>query len=428
MDHQEAFALLDRIYAAANAYLDVHGRHAHHVPATITPEQLRALADRGLAPNTFRTFTHDEAVTRLRALAATVDERTAADAFVAGLGSAPPRRRGLLPALALAGAMPAHPYPAGRRTCDVCFVDATATVDTTGSWRLREHDSPLPGDVCAYVLVLEDVTPPVPVPEPHDVWTLHEILDVLRALPPATRPGQAAQALRARDLLPGGRRLGAYTSLLEDLAFLGILQTPSHPGMLTRFTTARQRDERPSVRVEVSAPLSFWTAGHGITEPLVDRLFGHLDRPTAPPRPPSAPPRRPAARTVRAAPLPRELRGEPRGGDVYAIGCREDAWVLCYCHRVEERSGRPYGLVEFLDGVFPRLPTADDIDGRRFQPRYDGPWRQWTSHLDKTPRVRRLARDVPRPDADRPPAGGVAYDNARNLGHYARSCFPELQT
>ena len=164
---------------------------------------------------------------------------------------------------------------------------------------------------------------------------------MLRALPPDTRPGQAAQALRAGDLLARRTKYGAYTSLLEDLAFLGILQTPSHPGMLTQFTTARQRDERPSVRVEVSAPLSFWTAGHGITEPLADRLFGHLARPTARPPQPSAPPRRAAARTSRAAPLPPELRGEPRAGDVYAIGCREDAWVLCYCHQVKERSGRP---------------------------------------------------------------------------------------
>ncbi|AGL15584.1 hypothetical protein [Actinoplanes sp. N902-109] len=430
MADEAALALLDRIYANENALIDTAGRFAHHVPATIPAEDLRALAERRLTPNSFRDVEHDEAVTTLRRLAAAADERTAADAFVASLGPARLLRwRALLPAVALGTAMPAHPFPAdaGARICDVCFLERTTTVDTTLAWWHRaRHGSPLPGDVCHYILALEAAARPWPTPTPADVWTLHEILDVIRSLPPATRAGRAARALRERGLL-GSRSPQAYQALVEDLAFLGILQTPDHPGMLTAFTTARRRDDRPGVRVEASAPLSFWSAAHGVTESLVDRLFGHLARPPERPHPPAqATPRRTSAVGKRAAPLPSALRGEARAGDVYAVQCREDAWILAFCHELQDRNGRRYGLVEYLDGLFPCPPTADDIDHRGFRGRPENRWQQWTSHLDKTPRVRRIARDVPTPPDDRPPPDRVSLGNAKDLRHLAGWCFPEL--
>jgi hypothetical protein len=429
VDDEAASALLDRIYANENSYVDAVGRHAHHVPTTIPPEKLQALTERGLTPNSFRRFEHEEAVTTLRRFAATVDERAAADAFVAGLGHARLRWRALLPAMALGTAMPDHAFPdtPGVRVCDICFLDRITTVDTTWAWWQRARSgSPLPGDVCHYVLALEAAPRPWPTPDPADVWTLHEILDVIRSLPPATRPGKAAQALHARNLLPS-RPAYAYTALLEDLAFLGILQTPDHPGMLTAFTTARRRDQRPSVRVEVSAPLSFWSAEHGVTEPLVHRLFGHLTRPGERPHPSHpVPPRRTPTAVTRAAPLPSARRGDPRAGDVYAVQCREDAWILAFCHQMQDRNGRSYGLVEYLDGFFTRPPTPDDVDGRGFRGRHDGRWQQWTSHLDKTPRVRRVARDAPTPPDGRPAPDRVPIGNAKDLRHLAGWCFTEL--
>lgn len=429
MDDDRALEVLTRVYAPENGRF-TNGRHEFHVPATIDTDDLRALAARGLAPNTFVTLTHDEAVDELRAHGRAADERAAADAFVASLRSAPLPWRALLPAAVLGATLPAHAYD-GRpdRTCDVCFVGPTVTVDTTDAWRSRQvSGSPLPGDVVACLLALRAAPPgPWPVPAPLDVRTLHEVLRVLRALPPETRPGAAAQALRAERLLPG-RPLHAYTALLEDLALLGVLATPEHPGLLTRFTTARERDRRPSVRVEVSAPLGFWTAAHGVDAALVERLFGHL---AAPPAGPADEPGPPAPvrtrRTAPARPLAAHLRGEPAAGDVYAVGCREDAWVLAYCHAVEEHGGRRYGRVEYLDGVFPEQPTADDVAGRAFRGRPDGRWQQLTSQLDRTPRVRRLARDVTPPPDDRPAPTSTAFGTGPSLRHMAAWCFPELR-
>lgn len=181
------------------------------------------------------------------------------------------------------------------------------TVDVTQEWlRGQTGSAPLPGEVCPYLLALESVpeaqaSPESPEgpwtqePSPREVWVLHETLDLLERLPGAARSGQVeAELMRAR-LVPGWPKW-AYRSLLEDPAFIGILQTANHPGVLTRFTTARERDRRPGVRVEVSAPLGFWTAADGVNREPLDRLFGHLSRPTRPPHPPAVP-ARPRIRT-----------------------------------------------------------------------------------------------------------------------------------
>lgn len=428
MDDDRALALLTRVYAPENRVFR-GGRHEVRVPATVDAADLDELAARGLAPSTFVTLTHDAAVTELRARAREVDERAAADAFVASLGSAPVRWRSLLPATVLGSTLPDHAFD-GRpdRTCDVCFVDPEVTVDTTDAWRSRRtNGSPLPGDVVPYVLALREAPAPWPAPTPHDVWTLHEVLRTLRELPPGTRPGAAAKAVHRERLLPG-RPQHAVTSLLEDLALLGVLQTPEHPGLLTRFTTARERDRRPSVRVEVSAPLGFWTAEHGVHAGVVERLFGHLPVPsTRPADAPAPPPSVRAPRTARTQPLAPHLRGDPAAGDVYAVGCREDAWVLAYCHGVEEHGGRRYGRVEYLDGVLDAQPGAEVIAGRGFRGRPDGRWQQLTSQLSTTPRVRRIARDVPVPPDDRPAPTSAPFGTGPSLRHMAGWCFPELR-
>jgi len=431
VDVREIIGLLGRVYAAANSHVDDAGQHVHRVPSTIPAADLAALAAHGFAPNTFRRFEHDDAVTGLRRLAAAVPERVAADAFVAGLGSASRSWRAVLPAWALGTTMPAHPGPIGDRCCDVCFLTAETTLDTTLAWWQRARSgSPLPGDVCGYLLTLESATPPLPAPQPYDVWVLHEILDVIRSLPATTRAGGAVQALRAAGLLPGADKW-TYRSLLEDLAFVGVLQTADHPGMLTAFTTASERDRRPSSRVEVDAPLSFWRAADGVTESLVRRLFGHLPRPADRPPAPTSVSAKPvsARRGARSAPLPVALRGEARAGDLYAVRCREDAWVLAYCHRVDDRGGRRYGLVEFLDGGFTAQPTAAEVDGtvdRRLRGRGSDRWQMWTSRLDATTGVRRIARDIAAPVDDRPAPERVSTGGAKDLAHLASWCFPDM--
>ncbi|WP_217617306.1 hypothetical protein, partial [Cellulomonas sp. GbtcB1] len=88
--------------------------------------------------------------------------------------------------------------------------------------------------------------------------------------------------------------------------------TAARPGIVERWTTYAERDQRPSVRVEVQAPLAWWDSDHGLREDVVGRVFGHLGTSSVDldaPRP-SPEPERAATATVA---LPALLRA-PRTG------------------------------------------------------------------------------------------------------------------
>lgn len=108
-----------------------------------------------------------------------------------------------------------------------------------------------------------------------DEWTFGAILTVLRELPPETRYGKATLALKAARLLPGASRYfcGGLPVLL---GLLGVLDTAEHPGLATRFTACRERDQRPGTRVEVQAPLAWWDSSIGVNEAALAELFPSL--------------------------------------------------------------------------------------------------------------------------------------------------------
>jgi hypothetical protein len=81
------------------------------------------------------------------------------------------------------------------------------------------------------------------------------------------------EASQARTFSVPSRSPSAFPSLLETLAYANVLNAPEHPGLLEAWQTYAARDQRPSVRVEVDAPLGFWRASHGVNRTAVARLF-----------------------------------------------------------------------------------------------------------------------------------------------------------
>ncbi|WP_157421914.1 hypothetical protein [Acidovorax sp. Root219] len=438
MDFDSVLPLLQRIYASANMGIDDNGQTFHRIPDTVTAQERQQLADAGWEPNDQVQLPHDAATQRLRSLAAQVDLRRAADAFVSSLGSGGLHWQAVLPSVALGLAMPEHAMqPMGQQgdRCATCF-HTTSAKDRTllayfrsiegSGW--SDEDGPL-----GAVLALEDaVKLPQelwPRPTPRDVWLLHHLLDLLRALPPATRYSQARKSLQETKLLRP-HKPQRYASLLEALAFMGVLETPERPGLFTRFTTARERDQRPSVRVEVPAPLAWWSAGDGTNGALLQRLFGHLERPEGEPAAPPPPPRaRPAAQPPGVARAPRALPGPLAAGDVYAVRFREDLWGAAYCHEVTpDARGILRGRMEYLDILSPIPPTADAVAGRGFRDRtHDGSrWQTWCAGLDKTTGVKRIAAQVPAPPHAQPTPDRLPVGSAKDLRHLAAWNFPQL--
>ncbi len=435
----EILALLERIYFSPNSsYFDERDRYCHRIPSSFAPGDLKALDDAGMMPNTFFELPHDDAVKRLSAAARAIDFSRAADAFVASLTSADLAWQAVLPAAALGLAIPEHAMAAtgsDRLRCRSCFYcdeahDVTlrryfAHVQGTGFSDINKGPvEPLLTLERALAVPLADW----PSPTPRDVWVFHRVLGIIREQPPTTRYSKVRDALKKAALLSRNNPYRCETHL-EALAQIGLLATPDHPGFLTRFTTAAERDRRPNTRVEVPGPLGWWQASDGINDELLIRLFGHLGCPSdEPPAPATARTRRKS--TAGAPRLPKRLPGPPAAGDVYAVRYREDLWGAVYCHQVKtDANGTTRGLVEYLDILSPEAPTTETLAAAelRFRDRRNGKrWQSWMSRLDADTYVRRVAKSIPppphaQPPDDRPPSGG-----APELRHLASWNFEEL--
>lgn len=389
-------SLLERIYLDGATYFDADGRYLHKVPSTFSAQDLQSLAAAGLPPNALSTMSHDEAVTRLRELAARVDLRKAAAAFVTSLSSADLSWQSVLPAVCLGLAMPAHdflPMSDTNPICRVCFHDARSAVDLTERALFRSiqgtgwgGDGPVEA-VAALEFALAE--PIWPQPGEHDAWTFHSVLELLAGLPAGSRYSVARKQLKAAKLL-SANTVYRCESTLEALSFISVIENAGHPGLLTAWTSAVERDQRPNTRVEVPAPLAWWSADDGVNNAVVERLFGDLRKPAAQPSAPVvAKPKRATAPRVTGRSLP----GPVAAGDVYAVRLREDLWTAVYCHAVADDPER--GLVEYLDVLTPAPATPEQLEGVAYRDRHNGKrWQAWCTGLAKTTGVRRVAQGV----------------------------------
>jgi hypothetical protein len=103
--------------------------------------------------------------------------------------------------------------------------------------------SPIDGHVPDHIVLLREMKKlrresGTPSPTKYDLWTLAAVFDLLGRIPPKTRYAKAADELKAAKLRPVSN-IYAYRSLLESLAFIGVLATEEHPGMVSAFTTYR---------------------------------------------------------------------------------------------------------------------------------------------------------------------------------------------
>lgn len=430
------------------------------------------LAAAGRPHDAVRTLGHDEAVAELRRLGTQWSVAEAASVWVAGLWSAPWAWRPALTGTLLASRLPDHPFtPYGGDTaggahsvdgrspapdpiyastpstspCRVCGTQGTTDVAVTDAWSMRHLDgAPIDGDVVGHVLALNELEGHErPVPTEHDLWTFRAILTVLRTLPQGTSQSKARAALKQAHLLDTVAPY-AVGSVLEELALVGVVATASRPGLAERWSDYSERDERPSVRVEVQAPLAWWSSSDGLRDHVLREVFEGLLPPETlstdvdldSPHPTPVPAR---GATVAAAARARERAlsrpattsvprsvgsGPAAAGDVWAMRVAPDAWVTLYVWSVEELGGRPYARVEFLAGLSSAFPSP--AQRAEVQPRYDGRWWFFAHSLDKTPGTRRILQDAPAPTVTSPDPDRTSNGAAKNLGHLARACFPEL--
>lgn len=411
---------------------DSRGTSWHRMPSP--PHYAPLLNDlvaMGLDPNATQMNDHATTLALLRARAHTWTDAQAAEAFVAGLWSAPAAWRSALPAALIARQLPEHEFtPWGGHASDLCEVCGfhPLPVQIIDQWAFRLLEgTPLDGDPAAYAQTLGWFGEQRPVASEYDRWALGAIIAVLHTLPAGTRYSTAANAINNAAILRGSR---TAAKVLEDLALCGVLASPEHPGMYERFSSYRERDARPNVRVEVQAPLAWWDTSvgdHGVRIEVFEALFGNLDIPHVVLDGPRPTPLPAAEETIdgglasfvrKIAPaqpkVAASVGSEPvAAGDVWAIRLEPGRWVTVYVHEVRER-GRRYGHAEFLAGVFDDMPTSDAVSSE-VQPRVSGRAPTWVHSLEKTPWMRRIAQGVDAPQSAVPRPDSGSWTSAKDL-------------
>lgn len=398
----------------------------------------------GIGPDVISHGTHTEIWNRLRLAASSWSLPDAASAFVASLWSAPGTWRSALPGVLLAHSAPEHeiqPWSeSSPELCELCGYRGQPA-QVTSEWAFRmAGTTPLDGDPAGYGLALSWLGSERPAPTEYDLWALGAVRAVIMSLPPGTRHSKAAAALKAAKIIQGDSR--EYVNFLEALALVGVLAPTDHPGLAERFTSYRERDQRPNTRVECQAPLAWWDTSvgtNGWRDDVFEQLFGHLDVPVVDldaPRPTPVPvasattlgglPARVRALTTKAQKVPASIGDGPAAvGDVWAVRVRPDAWVTVYVHAIHTERERPYAQVEYLAGVFSEFPRADQVT-LAGQPRHDGRDVQYVHSLEKTPWIRRIAQGLPEPQANEPLPDRGGWQAAKQLQWLASWNFTEL--
>jgi len=442
MDITQQLWLLKQIYTGYGSYYDADkDLHLHRIPSGFMPEDLQALEICRHAPNQMLRFEHDAVLSELRKLSATWTLQEAAGGFLAALWAAPFFWGSAVTGKLLADQMPEHnltPYSSSSDVCQICGIQQEAE-DTTLAWYYAmTSGTPLDGNPTGHVLALREMQLMEQRPQvsEYDRWTFRAILTVIRNLPPQTRYSKVREALYKEKLLPI-KKQWAYTSLLETLALIGVLDTPDYPGLATVFTTYKKREERPSPRMETQAPLAWWDSSIGVNEQILKTIFSDFDCSSVEideQRPSQVPPlvetvtgalekqRLPRAKVPKSSADPGS--GPVQAGDVYAIRIRDGVWVTAYCHEVQMKD-TIRARMEYLDGILEQMPTKDELV-LNYRGRQDGRWQQWSSSMDATSWVRRVARDIPAPVTTEPEPDRIEVGGAKELKHLVLWCFPEI--
>lgn len=232
------------------------------VPSS-APEDLAAAGRAGWPVRVTERWHAQEIVERAVAAAGALDEEAVVAAFVAGLGSSP---RGRQTVISYGWACFLGTAPADGTGVPDCGLRPVSEIDVTEQllrlalgWAWNE----LPAH---YLPDLEAaVAEGLPNPQDEDRERLRALLDIIRAQPEGTTPGELEKAVARAKIVPGIDKYQRY-GILIGLTEFGVLPSPALPPMWDRFIPTAERHAsyatvRGAPRSDIPVPLAGWRGG-----------------------------------------------------------------------------------------------------------------------------------------------------------------------
>ena len=278
--HKTIVSILKKIYCHENEFYNSKlKRFEHKIPKNITQAELELLENRGLRPNNFETFTHDDSLARLLQLR---EHKKLSQEFVYALfikgvtGEIPRARQTLMSYLYIKHLFP-HRF-VGKNTCEICGLPKRETEDKTGelySYYLGHSWNELP---LHYLIELEEaITFDKPNITQSDQKMMQELLEIIAAGDEKETPGKLEKRLASIKILKNSDKYKRY-GILQTLAECGILPNKYISPKYEAFTTEKdlwKASERlpTSDRSDIVLPLAGWKGEDGVDFKRYDEIF-----------------------------------------------------------------------------------------------------------------------------------------------------------
>lgn len=215
--------------------------------------------------------THDEAISRLRAVAERVSLRQVAHGFLASLSTRRLEWRSALGSYSVARWLPEHEATPGERQCRICGLyvgehDLSILNFERLKWGGVRHSDPVYAAL-DLELFLDDLPP---APSAEDIGVLRDLVAAIVAAPePVT---SAALHKHFPATLKGNK--SERDQLIAILGLCGILDTHDHPGFAERFVPYYQRTLPDRHFVDMAYPACWWKGLDGMNAVRLRQLFG----------------------------------------------------------------------------------------------------------------------------------------------------------
>jgi hypothetical protein len=276
-------AILKKVYVddtcLYNAKLE---RMERRIRPTTVRSDLTLLEDRGLKPNTFETFEHDDALNRFLKLKghANLTLDFAAAMFLKGLTGEIQRGRQTLMSLLYTKNLTPHKFE-GDTVCKICGLPKKETIDKTyqlftyysgESW----NESPL-----NFLIELEEtIRFPKPVITNTDLEKLDELLNFIIQADLIEVPWELEKRIATHKMLPNTDKYKRY-GILQTLAECGILENDFIKPKYERLNTDQEINKalenmRISHRSEIPLPFGAWRGKNGVNFERYTEIFGKM--------------------------------------------------------------------------------------------------------------------------------------------------------
>lgn len=216
---------------------------------------------------------HDETISRLRAVAANMSLRVVADAFLSSLSTRRLDWRSALGSFSVAYGMPDHDQTPGERQCQICGLHAGEREEDLNvlnferfKWGGVRHANPVYALLDLELLSEE----PASSPTTDDRRIFGEIVARIAAVPPTVT--SAALQSHLAGIFKSNK--SERDQLIAILGLADVLATVDHPGFARQFVPYALRMLPNRHFVDMAYPACWWVGADGVNSQQVRTLLG----------------------------------------------------------------------------------------------------------------------------------------------------------